>query len=369
MTHSCSWFIRLAAIALLTVSAAAQDADVPATGRGALHVTTAGEELLLDFGNGVEGVPLEAFLLFLEARLGMDVKYAPAEVRQTVIRIVGPQRIHADQLFQYAQSLLKSYRFIAVPFGETGSRQFLKVRKLAAKEPGPIVTGCSIQAVPRDELLGTAKWAFVQSWITLEHTDPEVLAAVMDDDPTLRFGVEADRSGRPRVGIYGFGERLSLAADAIEVVDQLNGTQADAWAAAWRSPGTTTGTLATVPTPWSSRPTRERHDRILRSLAEVAGLERPLSPTGRSRRWLERVHMTALIADPGRVDPRFLRPKSSPSDDPVVFVHASGDGRRAVEITLTADQAQFLVRIVELVDLVLLEGPVFAEDEPGFIDP
>ena len=113
-----------------------------------IEVDPTGEYFVLQFDE-VNGEKLEDFIDLAQKILQRPIKYSRAELGDTRIQIIGPQKVAIDDFYKYFQAVLKAYDFIVVNYGPQGS-DFLSVQKLGGAGPRGGVGGIKPNAVVID---------------------------------------------------------------------------------------------------------------------------------------------------------------------------------------------------------------------------
>ena len=97
------------------------------------------------------GEKLEDFINLAQKLLNRPIRYDPGDVSNTIIRIIGPQKIKQVRFFQYFQAVLKAYDFLigGKYFEPTGKVSRSKLNKLldALKSLGDIPQDFAVETL------------------------------------------------------------------------------------------------------------------------------------------------------------------------------------------------------------------------------
>jgi general secretion pathway protein D len=118
----------------------------------AQNIEVFGEDYIMQFDEQ-NGEKLEDFINLAQKLLNRPIRYDPGDVSNTIIRIIGPQKIRQERFFQYFQAVLKAYDFLIVEFGPNGAN-FLSVQKMqqGGRPGGTGILKSQAPVVPLEEL-------------------------------------------------------------------------------------------------------------------------------------------------------------------------------------------------------------------------
>lgn len=201
----------LFALALLAGPAPAQD------------VTVGGNTLTFQFDEE-QGEPLIDFIDLAKVLLGKPIQYAPTEVGDARIFIIGTIEVDKDRFFQFFQAVLKSYDFIVMEYGPTGG-SFLKVQKVgvggAGARGGGGLARSQAPIVPREQLEAYAEdpATLITTSIPLKFIDAR--SAMASFQPFFDTSVEGIRNveNSNSLVITGFGTVVWGVDKLIKLVD------------------------------------------------------------------------------------------------------------------------------------------------------
>ncbi len=192
------------------------------SGVAAQDIRVDGDDFLIQFDE-TDGEKLEDFIDLAKNILLRPMKYSPPEVSEVRIRIVGPQRVRRDRFMQYFQSVLKSYQFIVVPFGEDGAGEFLEIRRLTtggpqgrntdAKSAAPIVPVEQLEAYRYDPA------ALITTSIPLRWVDARSVMATFQGlvDTTIESVRNVENANA--LVVTGFGQNVWGVYQLAQLID------------------------------------------------------------------------------------------------------------------------------------------------------
>ncbi|MFT7464947.1 MAG: general secretion pathway protein D [Pseudohongiellaceae bacterium] len=214
-----SILISLVSLALLAGPLTAQDVQLipgaPGTGQGDSYVFQFDEE---------NGEKLIDFIDLAKVILQRPIKYAPTEIGDVTIFIVGPLTVEKAKFYQFFQAVLRAYDFIIMDYGPKGS-SFLSIQKIGGGGAGARGGGAFIKSkapiVPMDRLEEYSEdpATLITTSIPLKYIDAR--SAMASFQPYFDTTIEGIRNveNSNSLVITGFGTNVWGAYQLVGLVD------------------------------------------------------------------------------------------------------------------------------------------------------